>query len=273
MDKQLIEKKKAALIKEFGPWTGHNLQLPGDVYTIAEKITGDEIKLKRNLQIITDVTRRPLAELRILDLACLEGLYSVELARQGAQVVGIEGREANIAKARFAKEVFDLPKLDFFLDDVRNLSQTKYGQFDVVLCLGILYHLDAPDVFYFLEKLAEVCTGLAIIDTHISLTARKTLTFQGKKYQGKYYREHSPWSSLEKRKKALWASLDNPRSFWLTRQSLINLLAKNGFTSIYSSLYPPDAKEPRDRMTFIALKGRKTTLLSTPLMNQEKKNG
>ncbi|MDD4178617.1 MAG: class I SAM-dependent methyltransferase [Candidatus Margulisbacteria bacterium] len=272
MDRQLLEQKKAELIKKYGPWTGHNIQLPGNLYTIGEKITGDEIKLKRNIQIIADATQKPLNQLRVLDLACLEGLYSVELARQGAKVVGIEGREANLEKARFAKEAFGLNNLDFFLDDVRNLSQSKYGSFDVVLCLGILYHLDEPDVFYFLEKISEVCTGLAIIDTHISLSAKKTVGFKGQKYQGKYFREHTPWSSLEKRKKALWASLDNVKSFWPTRESLINLLANVGFTSVYGSLFPPDAKEPRDRVTLVALKGKKQQLLSTPLMNEVKQS-
>ncbi|MFH1386207.1 MAG: class I SAM-dependent methyltransferase [bacterium] len=258
MDRQVLEQKKAELIKKYGPWTGHNIKLPGNIFTIGEKRTGDEIKLKRNLQIISDITQKPFNQLRVLDLACLEGLYSVEIAKLGAKVVGIEGREANIEKAKFAKEALGLANLDFFLDDVRNLSQSKYGSFDVVLCLGILYHLDEPDVFRFMEKISEVCTGLVIIDTHISLSNRKTVSFNGQKYQGKYFREHNPWTSLEKRKKALWASLDNVKSFWPTRESLVNLLAAVGFTSVYSSLYPPDAKEPRDRATFVALKGKKS---------------
>ena len=42
-------------------------------------------------------------------------------------------------------------------DDVRNLSVEKHGEFDVVLCLGNLYHLGAPDVFSFAARLSEVC--------------------------------------------------------------------------------------------------------------------
>jgi len=271
MDAEAVKNKKEEIIKKFGPWTGHNIQLPGDIYTIDRRIIGDEIKLKRNIQIISDVMRKPLADLRVLDLACLEGLYSLELARQGAKVVGIEGREANLEKARFAREAFALDNLEFFLDDVRNLSQERYGSFDVVLCLGILYHLDAPDVFHFIEKISQVCKGIAIIDTHISLSARKSHLFKGKKYQGKTFREHSPWSSPEKRKKALWASLDNVRSFWPTRASLIDLLTEVGFTSVYDCLYPPDAKEPRDRVTLLAIKGKGHDLFCAPQMKGWKK--
>lgn len=97
-----------------------------------------------------------LASLRVLGLACLEGLYAVEFARQGARAVGIEGRDVNLEKVRFVKKALGLDNLDLHHDDVRNLSLEKYGEFDVVLCLGILYHLDAPDVFHFVESIGRV---------------------------------------------------------------------------------------------------------------------
>ncbi|MBI3796935.1 MAG: methyltransferase domain-containing protein, partial [Deltaproteobacteria bacterium] len=93
-----------------------------------------------------DFLHQPLHNLRVLDLGCLEGMYALEFAQHGAQVLGIEGRLANIEKARFAKRVLGFSNCDFVQDDVRNLSLAKYGDFDVVLCCGILYHLDAPDV-------------------------------------------------------------------------------------------------------------------------------
>ena len=46
--------------------------------------------------------RRIARGVRVLDLASLEGMYALELARRGADVVAIEGREANVEKARFA---------------------------------------------------------------------------------------------------------------------------------------------------------------------------
>ncbi|MBC1220039.1 bifunctional 2-polyprenyl-6-hydroxyphenol methylase/3-demethylubiquinol 3-O-methyltransferase UbiG, partial [Nostoc sp. UCD120] len=85
--------------------------------------------------------------MRILDLGCLEGLYSIGLALHGATVVGIEGREVNFQKAKFAKECLGLNNLEFIQDDVLNLSPEKYGYFDIVLCCGILYHLNVPEVF------------------------------------------------------------------------------------------------------------------------------
>lgn len=267
MDSASIKREKEEIIKKFGPWTGHNLRLADGLYTIDERIIGDEIKLRRVVQIVADAADRPLKELRVLDLACLEGLYAVELARRGAKAVGIEGREANIEKARFAKKVFELNNLELILDDVRNLSREKHGTFDLVLCLGILYHLDVPDVFHFLERVAEVCQGIAVIDTHISLSPRRGVVYKSNKYWGKDFREHSPRASLEKRKKALWASLDNVNSFWPTRDSLLALLSDVGFTSVYECQIPPEQNKPRDRLTLLAIKGDRQQLVSNPLVN------
>ncbi len=253
MEKAEIIKRKEALIAKYGPWTGHNIRLADDLYTISPQLSGDEIKLRRIRQIVADLSPKPVDQLRVLDLACLEGLYACEFARLGATAVGIEGREANIAKAHFAQEVLGLSNLSFHQDDVRNLSRAKYGEFDVVLCLGILYHLDAPDVFLFLEKIAEVCRGIVIIDTHIALKKRKTVRYQEKDYQGKSFREHSFWSSLAERQKALWASLDNPRSFWPTLPALLSFLTGIGFTSTYECLSPPEPNKPRDRITLVAV--------------------
>jgi hypothetical protein len=60
-------------------------------------------KLRRIVQVVTDIAGTQLHNLGVLDLACLEGGYAIEFARQGAKAVGIEGREASVMKARFVK--------------------------------------------------------------------------------------------------------------------------------------------------------------------------
>src|SRR5207237_6924907 len=118
------------------------------IYTLSAEPTGDEVKLRRVTQIVSDVLGGRFEGARILDLACLEGMYALELASRGAEVVAIEGREANLEKARFAARALGLD-VDFRLGDVRDLGRDEHGEFDVVLCLGILYHLDTPDIFEF----------------------------------------------------------------------------------------------------------------------------
>lgn len=274
MDKEQIKLKRQEITNQFGDWTAHNIRLKNETYTydqdhpdFKDQLIGHGRHLQRIVQIVSDITDQPLNRLRVLDLACLEGLYGIEFAQHGSEVIGIEGREANIEKARFAKEVLSLSNITFVQDDVRNLSIEKYGRFDVVLCLGILYHLDAPEIFHFVESMSEVCQRVAIIDTHIGISANKTHVYEGQEYHGWTYNEHSSETTKEKRLKSLWASLDNERSFWFTRPSLFNLLSRTGFTSVYTCQNPAVPGQWTDRDTLVAVKGKRQELFATPAVN------
>lgn len=268
MDVETIRQKKQEIIDRFGVWTNHNICLKDEFYTIDNNLVGSEVKVQRFLQAIADLTGRSFSELRVLDLACLEGLYGIELALQGAQVVGIEGREANLEKARFTQQVLGLGNIQFFQDDVRNLSLEKYGYFDVVLCLGIFYHLDAPDIFKFAKNIERVCNHLAIFDTHVSRSAEQSYLYNDREYWGRNYREDE----------TVWASIGNSTSVWLTRPSLYNLLIDVGFSSVYECHMPLIPKyeqmrfrEEADRSTFIGIKNQPIKLLSTTLLTENKR--
>ena len=141
MDPEQIRSRKQDIIARYGPWTAHSVRLAdGSI----RSTTHWDTRPRRFVQIASDLSRKSIEGLRVLDLACLEE-FGIEFALQGARVVATEGRPANLEKARFAKEALGLNKLELVLDDVRNLCVDRYGTFDVVLCLGILYHLDAPD--------------------------------------------------------------------------------------------------------------------------------
>lgn len=246
------------LVARHGPWTAHNVRLAEELYAIGPSPNEDAAKLRRVLQVVSDVAPAPIESLRILDLACLEGQYGVEFAKRGARVLGIEGREANLEKARLARRLLGLEgRLELELGDVRGLSVARHGRFDVVLCLGILYHLDAPDVFEMVHRIAEVCERLAVFDTHVSLTAGEVRSFKGRRYHGTIWDEHDPSSPQEERLRKLWRSLDNPVSFRLTRPSLYNLLAHAGFTSVCECHVPAEADKPADRVTLLAVRGRR----------------
>jgi SAM-dependent methyltransferase len=208
---------------------------------------------------VHDLSPRPINELRILDLACLEGIFALEFAKRGAEVVGIEGRRSHVERASFAARALGLDTVRFLQGDVRDLSAEAHGRFDVVLCLGILYHLDAPDVFAFLERIAEVCRGLAVIDTHVSLHPKEPRTYRRVEYWGRSFVEHDPASTTERREKALRASLDNTASFWLTKRSLLRALAEAGFTTSLEAETPVGVTRYLDRSVFVALRGSPTT--------------
>jgi SAM-dependent methyltransferase len=266
-----IRQRRQEVIDLHGEWTAHTIRLADDTYTLSksnperdQKLLANALHLNRIVQAVSDVVGRPLNQLRVLDLGCLEGMYAIEFAQHGAEVVGVDGRHANLEKARMAQAALSLENLQFIQDDARNLSVEKYGHFDVVLCIGLLYHLDAPDVFEFTERLADVCTRVAVIDTHYSHVPYEQRTYKGRTYHGHLFTEFTN-ETAEEKEKAAWAALDNPKSFWLTLPSLFNLLTDVGFTSAYTCFNPCTGRRLPDRDTFIAIKAEARQLSCVPM--------
>ncbi len=263
MNAEEITERRAALIEKYGPWTAHNIHLGHGIYTMGrddphyeEVIRGYARSLRRMSQIASDLTGRDVGSLRVLDLACLEGIYAVEFALRGAEAVGVDAREGHVAKACLAKDALGLDSLTFRRDDVGNLSLERYGRFDVVLCIGILYHLEAADAIRLLERIYEVCGRVAIIETQFALTGEASHTHAGREYRGWVYKEHEPEASTEQKEKSAWASIDNNNSFWFTRPSIYDLLGDAGFTTAYSCALPQMPGQIADREVFVAVKGR-----------------
>src|SRR5437879_8210602 len=88
-----------------------------------------EHRVARVVQLVCDVSRDDRRTARVLDLGCNDGGFSLELARQGArEVVGIEGREANLAQGLATRESEGLTQVEFIIDDVRTLSRERHGE-------------------------------------------------------------------------------------------------------------------------------------------------
>jgi 2-polyprenyl-3-methyl-5-hydroxy-6-metoxy-1,4-benzoquinol methylase len=272
-----VRRDRDSIIEQDGRWTAHDIELAPGVMTLGAEVP--DYRLRRIVQTAADISGKPLNELRVLDLACLEGQFGIEFAAHGADVVAIEGRDVNLRKTRFAVESRGLANLDIRKADVRDLNAADFGTFDVVLCLGLLYHLDSPEVMELVSAIAEVCTGLAIFDTHLSQWPRAWAEWNGNRYRGEYWREYSPGTRLTKESRSLWSSIGNERSFLFTKASLTNLLRHTGFTSVYESLNPYECHsedwplpprngqwaEWQDRSTFIAVKGERQPILTSPL--------
>jgi SAM-dependent methyltransferase len=262
MDSAEIRRKKAEIEKQYGTWMVHDIQLNPDIRTrqteIEPRALSDQEKafchnlddstwagqsstatrIRRIIQTIADLSRKPFDQIRVLDLGAFEGGFSVELAARGATVVAVEGRPDNLAKAQFAKEVPSLGKLELVLDDVRNVSVRNYGHFDVVLCLGLLYHLNAPDVFELAREMAEMTQEILIIETEAYAFPDESFTWHTQTYWGGNRQEHDPDATDHQKARNLLMSLNNNESFVLTRFSLIKLMQHVGCSSVYECLLP-----------------------------------
>jgi tRNA (mo5U34)-methyltransferase len=99
---------------------------------------------------------------RLLDIGCWDGFFSFEAERHGAEVVAVDcWRPPNFFKAHDALK----SRVEFRELSVYEVSARKLGTFDIVLFLGVLYHLRHP--LLGLERVCEVTKDQAIVDSHI----------------------------------------------------------------------------------------------------------
>lgn len=127
------------------------------------------VKVRRVMQVTGDLAGPAFGDLRILDLGCGEGVYATEAGLRGAHVLALDARTERMQDGAACAERHGLHNVIFRQQDVRQVSRGTHGEFDVVYCLGLLYHLDAPDVFSVLENVYELCARMLVLDTLITL--------------------------------------------------------------------------------------------------------
>jgi tRNA (mo5U34)-methyltransferase len=143
----------------------HRMELPGGIVTPGESDTA------RGLPRLRLPER--LDGLSVLDIGAWDGFYSFEAKRRGAaRVIATDsyswdgpgwGSKAGFLLARKALGL-DVEDLDI---DVMELSPDRVGTFDVVLLLGVLYHLKDPITA--IEHAASVANDLLILETVTNL--------------------------------------------------------------------------------------------------------
>jgi len=126
-------------IDALGPWF-HNIDL-GGIETAPDHFLGNYPALKWRsfaAEIPAD-----LSGWTVLDIGCNGGFYSIEMKRRGAgRVVGVDFDDRYLAQARFAAEIaeVDVEFRQLSVYDIAALGE----RFDVVLFMGVLYHLRHP---------------------------------------------------------------------------------------------------------------------------------
>lgn len=121
------------------PWF-HNIELAG-VPTAPEHFLGDYPNIK--WRKFSSAIPADLSGRTVLDIGCNGGFYSMEMKRRGAErVLGIDFDDAYLDQARFAADVtgLDIEFRKMSVYDLGSLGET----FDVVLFMGVLYHLRHP---------------------------------------------------------------------------------------------------------------------------------
>ena len=179
----------------------------------------------------------------VLDVGAWDGFYSFEAERRGAaRVVAAdhyawhgEGWGTGLGKAGFelARAALD-SRVDDVDIDVMDLSADRLGAFDVVLFLGVLYHLRDP--LLALERVSSVTTHMLILETVVDMVgiSRPAAAFY-------------PARELN----------DDPTNWWGPNQAAVaGMLRSVGFARVEQISPTPSAPFRAARAAYHHLKGK-----------------
>ncbi|MEA2373110.1 MAG: tRNA (mo5U34)-methyltransferase [Solirubrobacteraceae bacterium] len=202
----------AARIAGFSRWH-YEFELDGQLTPVSREIAHRHPA--RRGHVLGAVQRQlggRLDGLRVLDLGCNAGFWSLAALEAGAEsVVGVDARAMHIEQAElvFAVKGVDADRYRFVESDIFDLDIARHGRFDVCLCLGLLYHVGRP--VELLGMIAASGASMLVIDTALSTAAGSMLEI-------------------------CHDDIDDPRDavgrrlvMWPTIQAVVDLVAEFGF--------------------------------------------
>jgi hypothetical protein len=229
-----------------GPWQGHVLEMANrnhrpKVLQYHRSKFGDDQRQKYILNFLD------LRDMRTLEPGPLEGDLSIILEKLGVREnIAFESRLENLQKCQRIKEIYGLNRTTFLLGNLEDFyNGTKLpqfaGRFDLVLCLGVLYHVPDPGkaLAWFRSQAKTLFLG-----THFPLPdfpSGAVYTYNGKSYRVMEYREggiQDPISGM------------SPISLQPYEADLLNLLRDVGYDQI--SVLGRDLQNRSPHITILA---------------------
>lgn len=209
------ERSDDPLYREFekrGPWVTK--------FVVGGKEYGGDFDAMRDTRVDRFFDCFPTAR-RIMELGSLEGGHTLALSGrpQVEYVLGIEGRPANVEKAKFVQRLLDATGIEFVTANLEETDLASFGEFDAVFCSGLLYHL--PEPWNLIEQVSQVSPNL-FVWTHYAAEDTVNATVNGLK--GRTYQEYGledPLSGM------------SPDSFWPTLGGLQDMLREYGYEAIH----------------------------------------
>lgn len=139
VESELSREEIEQRVRELGDWF-QNIDLHG-IPSAPHHFLGDypAVKWRRFSHAVpNDLTGKS-----VLDIGCNAGFYAIEMKRRGAErVLGIDTEPMYLAQGRFAAEVLGM-EIEFREMSVYDLPQLQ-EKFDLVIFMGVLYHLRHP---------------------------------------------------------------------------------------------------------------------------------
>ena len=132
-DQLLIEQ----LVRDHGRWW-HEIELAPGIVTPGDDSNRSKLPILDSIGFPAN-----MRGLRALDIGCSDGYFTFELERRGANVVATDFVPADYTGFAVAQRILG-SAAEYRMDNVYNLTPKAYGIFDLVLFMGVLYHLRKP---------------------------------------------------------------------------------------------------------------------------------
>jgi tRNA (mo5U34)-methyltransferase len=107
---------------------------------------------------------RRLDGLTALDIGCNDGYFTFELERRGAEVTSVDYSPPT-AGYTLAHQLRG-SRVEHFQDNVYNMTASRYGQYDIVFLLGVIYHLRHPLLAIDICSTLVKPGGTLVLETH-----------------------------------------------------------------------------------------------------------
>jgi SAM-dependent methyltransferase len=163
--------------------------------------------------------RRQIGLASAADVGCGIGYFCKFLTGMGFHVVGFEGREQNAIEARRR-----YPEITFLTKNVEDPDFPNVGKFDLVLCAGLLYHLENP--FRAIRNLHSLTGKVLLVESMCAPGIEPSLQLLDE------YRSEDQGL--------------NYIAFYPTETCLVKMLYLAGFSYVYGPTILPDSADFRE---------------------------
>lgn len=209
-------------IKKLAPWF-HNIHLPDGNQTAKNHFLGDFPEFKWNA--IKKILPENLSGYKILDVGCNAGYYSIQFAKMGAEVLGIDVDEHYLKQARWVAKEFDVDdRIEFKQMQVYDLARSE-EKFDLIWFMGVFYHLRYP--LLALDILSRLTEKYLLFQT-FSLPGREEMEIPGNiDFDKRSILNQEAWPKLAFIENEL---AGDPTNWWIANhQGILSLLKNCGF--------------------------------------------
>jgi tRNA (mo5U34)-methyltransferase len=169
---------------------------------------------------------------RVLDIGTRDGFYAFEMERRGAEVLAVDYVPACESGFEIASSILE-SKVKYLLADLYDLSPATLGTFDIVLFLGVLYHLHDP--LLGIRIVRNLCRDRLFIETYVidqsfrlSDGSFTTLDDLDPRLRGTPLMQYYPGDSL----------MGAPTNYWGPNvRCVTDMLSENAFTIVRSEAF------------------------------------